>query len=63
MLDNHIKGSNWKDTLECITMIRSIIKCYPQYTIDVMAKYGMIILDFLNNGKTQIIKNIFKLLK
>ncbi len=43
-------------------MIRAICKSYPQHTIDIFVKYGMVLLEIFNNGPTQNIKNILKLL-
>ena len=60
-LDSHIKG-HWKDSHQCITMIRSICKFYPQYISDIFIKYGPAILDFFNHSTTLLIKNILKLL-
>lgn len=61
-LDAHIKGGNWKMTFECITCIRGICKFYPQHILDIFGKYGMVLLDLLDNGATQNIKNIIRLL-
>lgn len=44
-------------------MIRAICKAYPQHTNDIFVKYGMTLLEFFNNGTTQNVKNILKLLK
>lgn len=62
-IDMHIKGTHWANSHQCITMLRSIVKFYPQFTCDVMGRYGVAVLDHLNNGRTQVIKNIFKLLQ
>ncbi len=43
-------------------MIRAICKAYPQHISDIFGKYGMVLLDLLDNGATQNIKNIIKLL-
>jgi len=44
-------------------MIRSINKFNPNFIPNVMAKYALPLKDLLNNGKTQLVKNILKLLK
>jgi hypothetical protein len=43
-------------------MIRAICKFYPQHIPDLFGKYGMTLLELFNNGATQNIKNIIKLL-
>lgn len=44
-------------------MVRQINKFFPQYIPDVMNRYSNQILKLLEKGKTQIIKNIMRLLK
>lgn len=44
-------------------MIRGICKAYPQHVLDIFVKYGMVLLDIFNNGATQNIKNMLKLLR
>jgi hypothetical protein len=61
-IDANIKGTHWSVTHQCITMIRGICKTFPQHIPDIFAKYGMVLLELLNNGTTQNIKNIIKLL-
>lgn len=61
-LDTRIKGAHWSATFECISIIRSICKFYPQHILDIFGKYGMVLLDLFDNGATQNIKNIIKLL-
>lgn len=62
-IDANIKGLHWSATYQCITMIRGICKAYPQHIPDIFVKYGMTLLDLFNNGATQNIKNILKLLR
>ena len=62
-IDSNIKGTHWSITYQCITMIRAICKAYPQHTNDIFVKYGMVLLELFNNGTTQNVKNILKLLK
>lgn len=61
-IDANIKGTHWSVTHQCITMIRGICKAYPQHIPDIFGKYGMTLLDLFNNGATQNLKNIIKLL-
>lgn len=44
-------------------MIRQINKFYPQYIPDVVSRYADPLLDLFNHGKTQIYKNILRLVK
>ena len=44
-------------------MIRRINKFFPQYIPDVVNRYSNAILDLFNHGKTQIYKNILRLIK
>lgn len=62
-IDANIKGTHWSATYQCITMIRGICKAYPQHVLDIFVKYGMVLLDIFNNGATQNIKNMLKLLR
>lgn len=62
-IDANIKGTHWSITYQCITMIRAICKTYPQHTHDIFVKYGMVLLELFNNGTTQNVKNIVKLLR
>ena len=62
-LDVAVGSQNWIDHHHFITAIRSIHKYYPQYIPNVMDKYGNAIYTMLSNGKTQLIKNIYKLLQ
>lgn len=61
-IDSSIKGMHWSHSFQCITMIRSISKFYPQYIPDIFARYGHVIVDLLTHGAPLIIKNILKLL-
>jgi len=60
-LDSHIKG-HWTSSHQCVTMIRSICKQYPQYIPDIFTKYGPAILDFFSHNTTILFKNVLKLL-
>lgn len=60
-LDSHIRG-HWTASFQCITMIRSICKTYPQYIPDIFTKYGPTILELFNLSKPLVLKNILKLL-
>lgn len=60
-LDTHIKG-HWSASHQCITMLRSICKTYPQYIPDIFQKYGPAVLDLFPHAATQLLKNILKLL-
>ena len=61
-LDTHIKG-HWKDSQQCITMLRPVCKFYPQYIPDIFIKYGPAILDFFNHTTTTVLyKNVLNLL-
>jgi len=62
-IDMHIKGAHWNASYQCITMIRSLCKYYPQHIFDFFGKYGMTILELFSNGTTLLIKNILKLLR
>ncbi len=61
-LDTFIKG-RWSESQQCITMIRSICKYYPQYIPDIFTKYGPAILDLFGHSAPQLLKNILKMLK
>jgi hypothetical protein len=50
-LDQHIKGVHWTASHQCITMLRSIVKYFPQY------------LEMLPNSTPILSKNILRLLK
>lgn len=56
ILDTLIKG-NWVNSFQCLTALRSIIKQFPEFAPDIVAKYSQPICELINNGKTQIIKN------
>jgi hypothetical protein len=44
-------------------MIRGICKNYPEYLFLIFEKYGVILTETFDNGTTQNIKNILKLLE
>ena len=44
-------------------MLRQINKYFSQYIPDVVNRYSNALLDLLNNGKTQIVKNILRFIK
>ena len=60
-LDAYIKG-NWKHSFQCITMIRSICKFYPQYIPDIFMTYGPAVLNLLNKSTPLLTKNVLRLL-
>jgi hypothetical protein len=62
-LDQHIKGVHWTASHQCITMLRSIVKYFPQYIPDLFSKYGQPILEMLPNSTPILSKNILRLLK
>ena len=47
----------------CITEIRKIIKFQPNFVMDVIERYSSAFVDLFNNGKTQIIKNLLRMVK
>ena len=51
------------ESFHCVTMIRQINKFFPQYIPDVIDRYGGVLVDLFNHGKTQIYKNILRLIK
>jgi hypothetical protein len=61
-LDSQISGS-WINSFQCITAIRSIIKYHPQFTTDVVCRYAQSIIEFISNGKTQLVKNACALIR
>lgn len=62
-LDTHIKGLHWSASHQCITMIRSIVKFYPQFIPDLFVKYGPAVMDLLGHAAPLLLKNILKLLR
>lgn len=44
-------------------MLRQIIKEYPSYTGDIVNRYSTPFVDLFSNGKTQIIKNLLRMVK
>ncbi len=44
-------------------MLRQINKYFSQFIPDVVNRYSNALLDLLNNGKTQIVKNILRFIK
>ena len=62
-IDTLIKGNNWTESHQCITMVRQINKFYPQYIPDVIDRYGKPIHDLFEVKKTQISKNILRMMK
>lgn len=61
-LDGLVNNGQWTKAFEFITYIRGICKFYPQHISDIFGKYGMVLLGLLDNGATQNIKNIIRLL-
>ena len=62
-IDQLIQSNNWMETHQCVTMIRQINKFFPQYIPDVVDRYSNVLLDLFHHGKTQIYKNILRLIK
>lgn len=62
-IDQNIKSGNWIDSHQCITVLRQINKFHPNFIPDVINRYSNALLDLFNNGKTQIIKNLLRLVK
>lgn len=62
-IDQLIQSSNWMESHQCVTMVRQINKFFPQYIPDVVSRYSNALLDLFNHGKTQIYKNILRLIK
>ena len=44
-------------------MIRKINKFFPQHISDVVSRYSNALVDLFTHGKTQISKNILRLIK
>ncbi len=44
-------------------MIRAISKSYKQHICDMMNHFGNVLAELLKNGKPQVLKNLFELLK
>ncbi len=44
-------------------MLRQIIKYQPTYTNDIVNRYSVALVDLFTNGKTQIIKNLLRMVK
>lgn len=53
----------WTDGFQCITALRSIVKFNPTLAADVVCRYSVAILEFINAGKTQLLKNSLSLIK
>jgi len=62
-IDCNIKSSNWIQSHHCITMVRQVIKYHPDYTADIVNRYSIPFVDLFTNGKTQIIKNLLRMVK
>lgn len=62
-VDSNIKSNNWIQSHHCITMLRQVIKYYPTYAPDIVQRYCMPFVDLFANGKTQIIKNLLRMVK
>ena len=63
LIDSKIRGENWIESHQCITGIRSIHKEHPECIFDMMQRYDKAILEIITKGKTQMLKNIFRMLK
>ena len=62
-LDANIKNANWVQTHFCVTEIRKIIKFQPNFATDIVQRYSNAFVDLFTNGKTQIIKNLLRMVK
>lgn len=62
-IDCNIKGTNWIQSHHCITMLRQIIKYNPTFIADIVNRYSNPFVDLFTNGKTQIIKNLLRMVK
>lgn len=62
-IDQNIKSQNWIQSHHCITMLRQIIKFYPNHTIDIIEKYSATLAELFTNSRTQIERNLLRLLK
>ena len=62
-IETYIKGHDWKDSYNCITELRKINKHHPEFIPDIIERFSETILDLLNNGKSLMVKNIFRLSK
>lgn len=62
-LDANIKNPNWIQTHHCITMVRQLNKFQPNFTIDILQRYSNAFVDLFTLNKTQIIKNLLRMVK
>lgn len=44
-------------------MLRRVIKYQPNFISDIINRYSSTFVDLLTNGKTQIIKNLLRMVK
>lgn len=58
MMDQSIKSTQWSETYNVVTMMRSINKFFPQFTPNLIGKYSADLLKLISNGKPMIIKNV-----
>lgn len=62
-LDDNIKSTNWIQSHQCITMVKRILKYHSNFTIDIINRYNNAFVELFTNGKTQIIKNLLRMVK
>lgn len=62
-IDSNISSTNWIQSHHCITMLRQIIKYSPNFIPDIVNRYSNAFVDLFTNGKTQIIKNLLRMVK
>lgn len=56
-------GSGWQDNCQCITALRSINRFWPEQIVEVLSRYINNLCDMIATGKTQVLKNVFVLLR
>jgi|JI6StandDraft_1071083.scaffolds.fasta_scaffold11101_7 hypothetical protein len=54
---------SWQDNCQCLTALRSINRYWPEQIMEVLPRYFSPICDMISNGKTQVLKNAFMLLR
>jgi pterin-4a-carbinolamine dehydratase len=62
-IDSNINCTNWIQSHQCITMLRQILKSQPHFIPDITNRYSNAFVDLFTNGKTQIIKNLLRMVK
>jgi hypothetical protein len=62
-LDSGVRGTDWTQAHECITMFRRIIKTQPNLIPDIIGSYGNVFDGLFASGKTQVVKNLIRMAK